>query len=119
MNIKYLVRDINNNCNYIKDEFGKIKLFDTFEEAWEETDNALKGFVERIDLDEYFIIQNVFTPMEEREKCEVHNLYSILNMLNEYRGKDWVDYSQRNFLEGIKKHSNYRYLGELKVYKEE
>lgn len=118
MKIKYLVRTIQGDTfNYLRDEAGDIMFFDTFEEAWEVTDNGLKAFVERIDCDEYFVIQYRFTPMEERKKCEVHNMYSLLNLINKHSTAG-RDYDQMNFQIGLKKYTTFRLLGTMTPYKE-
>lgn len=121
MLIKYLVRTIEEDkLNYIKDKDDQIVIFDSFEEAYKETDNALKGFVERIDLSEEFIIfdENDFIDDEDkgyiRQNYHIVNLYEILNEINRDRSAEWKDYDQTDFEEGLKEFTNWTLIGTLK-----
>lgn len=119
MIIKYLVRiHEGNKINYLKGNDDQIILFDTFEEAWEQTNNALKGFVERIDLDEEFIIcdnNKVSYDNEDMavEHYDIVNLYQILNEINRDRSENWTDYDQSDFQEGLKEWTDWTLIGTL------
>lgn len=118
MIIKYLVRTHEDNrLNYVKDKDDQIKLFDTFEEAWEQTDNALKGFVERIDLEEEFVIhdstENDDDLLPSYKIYRIVNLYDILNEINRDRSEDWTDYDQHDFKEGLEEWTDWTLIGTL------
>ena len=121
MLIKYLVRTIEEDrLNYIKDEDDQIVIFDSFEEAYKETGNALKGFVERIDLSEEFIIfdENDFIDDEDkgyiRQNYHIVNLYEILNEINRERSAEWKDFDQMDFEEGLEEFTDWTLIGTLK-----
>lgn len=115
MEIKYLVRSLEDeHFNYKKDKDDQIMLFGSFAEAWNETDNALKGFVERIDLSERFVILD--EAVDKREWAtpyNVVNLYDILNEINRDRSGEWTDYDQSDFREGLEEFTQWKLIGEL------
>ena len=121
MLIKYLVRTIEEDrLNYVKDKDDQIVIFDSFEEAYKETGNALKGFVERIDLSEEFIIfdENDFIDDEDkgyiRQNYHIVNLYEILNEINRDRSAEWKDFDQMDFEEGLEEFTDWTLIGTLK-----
>ena len=118
MIIKYLVRiHEGDRINYLKDSDDKIEIFDTFEEAWEYTDNALKGFVERIDLEEEFVIhdstENDDDLLPSYKIHRVVTLYDILNEINRDRSEAWTDYDQNDFQEGLEEWTDWTLVGKL------
>ena len=119
MEIKYLVRSLEDeHFNYKKDKDDQIMLFGSFAEAWNETDNALKGFVERIDLSEKFVIcdNNKVSYDDEDmaiEHYDIVNLYQILNEINRDRSEEWTDYDQSDYKEGLKEWTDWTLIGEL------
>lgn len=119
MIIKYLVRiHEDDRINYLKGNDDQIILFDTFEEAWEQTDNALKGFVEKVDLEEEFIIcdNNKVAYDKEDMAVEHHdivNMYQILNEINRDRSEEWTDYDQKDFKEGLEEWTDWTLIGKL------
>ena len=118
MSIKYLVRLIEDSkINYLKDKNDNIILFDTFKEAWEQTDNAIKGFVEQIDLEEQFIVHD--NTINDNDllpslKCyHIVNLYDILNEINRDRSEEWTDYDQKDFTEGLEEWTDWTLVGKF------
>ena len=115
MLIKYLVRTIEEDrLNYIKDKDDQIVIFDSFEEAYRETGNALKGFVERIDLSEEFVLRDETNGHYNKKLHYIMNLYEILNEINRDRIAEWKDYDQTDFEEGLKEFTNWTLIGTLK-----
>ena len=119
MIIKYLIREITNGkISYVRDKDDQIMLFDTFEKAWEQTENGLKAFVERIDLeDKYVLIDNIAEedkhPTDKNYK--VYTLYQILNCINADRSEDWTDYDQNDFEEGLEEFTEFTLVGKLQT----
>lgn len=117
MIIKYLVRELaTDKFNYARDKQDQIILFDTFKEAWEQTDNGLKAFVERIDLeDKYVLIDNIAE--EDKHSIDksyrVYNLYEILNCINADRSENWSDYDQSDFETGLEEFTEFTLIGKL------
>lgn len=124
MQIKYLVREFISDditfdrFNYLRDKDDQIQLFDSFEQAWEHTDNGLKGFIERIDLsDRYILIDEVAEEGKALtdKNYKVFNLYEILNCINADRSEDWIDYDQLDFEEGLDEFTEFTIVGKLEV----
>ena len=119
MQIKYLVREVaDNKFNYLRDKDDQMLMFDSFEQAWEQTDNGLKGFVERIDVaDKYILLDEVAeegkAPTDKNYK--LFNLYEILNYINADRSEDWTDYNQLDFEEGLDEFTEFTMVGKLEV----
>ncbi len=117
MQMKYLVRELTDDkFNYLRDKDDQIQIFDSFEQAWEQTGNGLKGFIERIDLSEkYILIDNIAeegkAPTDKNYK--LYNLYEILNCINADRSEDWTDYDQNDFEEGLEEFTEFTLVGKL------
>ena len=125
MIIKYLVRTLEDErFNYKRTNDDRIELYDSFAEAYNDTDNALKGFVERIDLDEQYIIfdENDYIEPDEkdiyvRENYHIVNMYEILNEINRDRSEEWTDYDQHDFIEGLEEWTDWTLIGKLERIK--
>ena len=118
MNIRYLVRTHEDNrLNYVKDKEDQISLYNSFAEAWNDTDNGLKGFVERIDLEEEFVIhdstENDDDLLPSYKIYRIVNLYDILNEINRDRSEEWTDYDQHDFKEGLEEWTDWTLIGKL------
>ena len=122
---KYLVRILKDDrLNYLKGEDDQIRIFDTFEEAFINTQEGLKGFVELIDLSEEYIIfdENDYIEPDEkdiyvRENYHIVNMYEILNEINRDRSEEWTDYDQHDFIEGLEEWTDWTLLGKLERIK--
>ena len=114
MLINYLVRDCSDDrMNYARDEHDNILLFKTFERAYKHLSDSLsnKGFVERIDMSEQFVLKN---GMDENEKsCYIFNMYDLLQEMNRDRSDEWTDYDQSDFEEGLEVWTSYEIVGKL------
>ena len=114
MFIRYLVRDFNDDrMNYARDEHDDILLFKQVEQAYNYITESLnnKGFIERVDLEEQFVLKNA---MNENEKfCLVFNMYELLQEINRDHSDQWTDYDQRDFEEGLGEWTSYELVGRL------
>ena len=125
MTIKYLVRTLEDErFNYIKREDDRVALYDSFAEAFNDTDEGLKGFVELIDLSEEYVIfdENDYIEPDEkdiyvRENYHIVNMYEILNEINRDRSEEWTDYDQRDFIEGLEEWTDWTLIGKLERIK--
>ena len=121
MTIKYLVRTLEDErFNYKRTKDDMIELYGSFAEAYSDTDNALKGFVERIDLDEEYIIfdENDYIDSDEqdiyiRQNYHIVNMYEILNEINRDRSEEWTDYDQGDFADGLSEWTDWTLIGKL------
>ena len=114
MFIKYLVRDCNDDrMNYARDEHDDILIFKQFEQAYKYLSENLnnKGFIERVDMEEQFVLKN---SMNENEKfCLCFNMYDLLQEINRDHSDQWTDYDQFDFEEGLKEWTSYSLIGRL------
>ena len=114
MLIKYLVRDCNDDrMNYARDEHDNILIFKQFEQAYKYLSENLnnKGFIERVDMEEQFVLKN---SMNENEKfCLCFNMYDLLQEINRDHSDQWTDYDQFDFEEGLKEWTSYSLIGRL------
>lgn len=125
MIIKYLVRLLEDErFNYKRTNDDRIELYDSFAEAYNDTDNALKGFVERIDLEEEYVIfdENDYIDSDEqdiyiRQNYHIVNMYELLNEINRDRSEEWTDYDQEDFEEGLSEWTDWTLIGKLERIK--
>lgn len=114
MIIKYLVRLLGNDkLNYLRDKEDNIMLFDSFEQAFVNTKEGIKGFVERIDIDEQYVLKDETNDKYIKELHYVMNMYDILQEINRDRSAEWTDYDQLDFKEGLEEWTNLKLIGKL------
>ena len=115
----YVLRDTNDNFNYVKTSDEEIKLFQNYDEAVEFNKEIFdgQGLVESIDTTRLYVIED--TSEEADEHYKVVGLYFILTEINRDRSMDWEDYDQTDFEEGLDEWTEYKYIGMVRSWTNE
>ena len=111
----WVLRDLEDNLNYIKTSDDCIKKFETYSEAVEFAEKIYseiyekKVHIELIDITKLYVVED----KTYGEGYKVMNMYWLLNEINRDRSSDWTDYDQTDFDEGIDEWTNYEYIGRV------